>query len=295
MSWYQSLSDMSAAAVHSVKGYFGGNQEEPDAHTDEEQERIISEIEFLTDRDREEQSRKSLVVAVCGIVSAGKTSLLKALLNIPPQNRTMEVSALSGTTKEPRAVLLRSSEEGHSNIILLDLPGLHEVYHNDDLDGNTRYQRFLKSMFRRGVIDCGIMVVTGAADSNQRKDYQELKRISQRVFVVRSKWDDTEHLSEQGRARILKQWRKALSMEPEEPIFTTTVRGYDPEVEDYGNVRTEGLEALRKEILKLMKTLGKQNALYVWVNEVFNDERLIMGAAVATVVLSIGRMAILAL
>jgi small GTP-binding protein len=137
-----------------------------------EEDRFNRRVEELLDEKAPDFS-KTLNIVVIGRVSAGKSSLINALLRRTRENPVFEVGATSGTTTKPRILHL------DERVLLIDSPGLEDV----------RAENSEKAMKLLASVDVGILVVTGSADSSQKKHLDELRRTAHKVFVALSKID----------------------------------------------------------------------------------------------------------
>lgn len=128
----------------------------------------------LGDEDLEKRISDKIVVAVMGRVSAGKSTLMKALLQIDPKNTdVLQVSALSGTTKSEQAFVWRFQG---GEFVLLDFPGFQEVYGEQRAEEANNFKDMMNTFLKYGKIDVGIFVANGVPDMSQKQDYDKLAR-----------------------------------------------------------------------------------------------------------------------
>lgn len=72
--------------------------------------------------------KHDIVIPLIGLTSVGKSSLLKAILELPPEDKTLLVGAKMNVTVTPAVILWKhvESEDGETcRVWLMDLPGVH--------------------------------------------------------------------------------------------------------------------------------------------------------------------------
>lgn len=124
----------------------------------------------------------SVNIALVGKVSAGKSSLLNAIMQRERSEPLVKVGAVSGVTTKVSHYKLAD------DVNIFDSPGLNDIRKENSEATNA----FLKS------IDLGIFVVTGSADSSQKEIFDDLKRNAHHVLVALNKvdeWDDHEDVA----------------------------------------------------------------------------------------------------
>ncbi|GAB4210366.1 MAG: hypothetical protein OHK0012_00430 [Synechococcales cyanobacterium] len=156
---------------------------------------------------------QSLNIAIIGKVSAGKSSLINALLKLSRRQALdiAKVGAISGVTKD--LTILKLDEK----VYLIDSPGLDDVRaENSEVTKN-----FLKH------IDVGLFVVTGSSDASQKKNLDDLRRHCDEIFVVLNKIDEWDDLDPKVLDDVIGQWKNHLNVAK---IYPTCTKGYDPQV-----------------------------------------------------------------
>lgn len=182
---------------------------------------------------------QSLNIAVIGKVSAGKSSLINALLKLSRRQslEIAKVGALSGITKD--LAILKLDEK----VYLIDSPGLDDVR----AENSEVTKQFLKQ------IDVGIFVVTGSSDASQKKSLDDLKQHCDSVFVVLNKIDEWDDLDRSVIDDIVSQWKKDLRVDK---IYPTCTKGYDPRSRS-PKMDIRGVAGLRDDIEKFLEKKGK--------------------------------------
>jgi small GTP-binding protein len=236
---------------------------------DREQER---EVENRID-EALKQYELSVTVAVVGKVSSGKSSLLNAFIGYDKTDQKFKVSALSGTTKKAKKVNL----EGQESVTFIDTPGLDDVHFK-----NT--QVTLKMLSE---IDVGIFLITGSSDSTQVKDYEKLKKLAKKVFVVLNKIDEFDK-KKNALPKVTDQWAKCLEISPEE-IYLTCVYGYDED--DTEPLKIIGVDKLRNDVLEFLE----KNKKDILMSRVLKDKRPKAVAIIATATVATAAEALLPL
>lgn len=181
---------------------------------------------------------KSINIAVVGKVSAGKSSLLNAILGCRRSEPLAEVGAHSGVTTRVIAYKL------DDHVLIIDCPGLDDVRDKNSAETIG----FLSS------IDLGIFVVTGSADASQKANYSDLKNSSGKVIVVLNKIDEWDDLEESACETVIKQWKSVLGVDR---VFGTCTKGYDPKMRKNAPMDLRGIEEVREEIFDFLYKNGK--------------------------------------
>lgn len=182
---------------------------------------------------------QTLNIAVIGKVSAGKSSLINALLKLSRKQAMdiAKVGATSGVTKD--LTILKLDDRVH----LIDSPGMDDVRkENSEL---TR--KFLRH------IDVGIFVVTGSSDASQKKNLEDLRQHCDSIFVVLNKIDEWDDLTELGFNEIIEQWKRDLGVSQ---IYPTCAKGYDPRSRS-SKMDIRGVAKLRNDIEEFLGKKGK--------------------------------------
>ena len=180
----------------------------------------------------------TLNIVVIGKVSAGKSSLINALLKRNRKNAIAQVGAEAGITRKLK--ILRLDQQ----VRLIDSPGLDDVR-----DENSQItQDFLKH------IDVGILVLTGAADASQKKYLDDLKIHCDSVFVVLNKIDEWDKLEQSALEKVMKQWKEKLRIEK---IYPVCAIGYDPDTKIGTALDVRGVYWLRKDLETFLASKGK--------------------------------------
>ncbi|EKL0034103.1 50S ribosome-binding GTPase [Vibrio vulnificus] len=204
------------------------------------------------------QIESELSIVVGGQVSSGKSSFLNALFSCKQSDPKFTVGAEAGVTTEPEAY--RDLAE---NVTVWDTPGL-----NDLDEGNVKTT---KDFLAKGH-DLAILLVSGAADSGQKDNYDILKNSvpSGNMLVVLNKADS---ISKANRETIINQWKEKLGLTTSDKIYCCSSRGYDPEdriidqytqeetpiaVDDFGMPLTIfGIDEITKDIAKQLEKINK--------------------------------------
>jgi small GTP-binding protein len=181
---------------------------------------------------------QTLNIAVIGKVSAGKSSLINALLKRSRKNAVAQVGAEAGVTRKLK--ILRLDQQ----VRLIDSPGLDDVR----AENSEITQEFLKH------IDVGILVVTGAADASQKKYLDDLRIHCDSVFVVLNKIDEWDKLEQSALDKVINQWKEKLFVEK---IYPVCALGYDPETKAGTPLDVRGVYGLRQELEDFLASKGK--------------------------------------
>lgn len=177
-------------------------------------------------------------VALVGKVSAGKSSLLNAILGCTRKDPIAKVGANSGVTIKVTPYKL------DEQVLIIDCPGLDDVRAENSAE--TKY--FLDS------IDLGIFVVTGSADASQKANFDDLRRSSQKTLVVLNKIDEWDDLEESAYEDVLSQWKAVLGVDK---VFGTCTKGFDPKMRQSAPMDIRGVEEVREEVFDFLKKEGK--------------------------------------
>ena len=177
-------------------------------------------------------------IAVVGKVSAGKSSLLNAILGYDRLNAIAKVGAHSGVTTKITSYKL------DTKVLIIDCPGLDDV-RKENSDETTN---FLES------IDLGLFVVTGSADVTQKDNYEELKKHSNKVIVILNKIDEWDDLEESAYEAVRQQWQSILGANI---VFGTCTKGYDPKTRQGAPMDIRGIEEVKNEIFAFLEKEGK--------------------------------------
>lgn len=170
-----------------------------------------------------------LNVALVGKVSAGKSSLINAIMQRDRSDPIARVGAVSGvTTKVTRYELAH-------DVVIVDCPGLNDVRQENTDETNA----FLRS------IDLGIFVVTGSADSSQRQIFDDLKRNARHVIVALNKIDEWDDHEDAALESVQQQWAQVLGVDK---VFPVSAKGYDPQYKVSRPMDIRGIDELREQI-----------------------------------------------
>lgn len=233
---------------------------------------------FFDDFETENFSSKLIVLAV-GEVSSGKSSFLNAFFDRPKNEPIFSSAARSGETVD---VMFEPIGE---HILVGDTPGLGDIVkQNSDVT---------RSFLEQGV-DVGILVITGSADSTQKKHYDDLREICSKTIVVLNKIDGQ---SKKNLEVITSQWRELLELDAQENIYLVSSRGYDPNdkiidpytdeevdigVDSEGRPRTlRGISDVQNAVLDFLEEHGK---ILLLAKELKNKDRATRGIIVTAVV-----------
>lgn len=188
--------------------------------------------------ERKPDFGKSINIAIVGKVSTGKSSLINAIMLRKRSEPLVDVGATSGVTTKVKAFKL------DDNVLIVDSPGLDDIRK----ENSEETQKFLRN------IDLGILVVTGSADSSQKKNYTELLSNAQKVFVVLNKIDEWDDLEESAFIEVVKQWKLELGVSK---IYPCCTKGYDPKMRKDAPMDIRGIDELRDDIWSFLREEGK--------------------------------------
>jgi small GTP-binding protein len=201
-----------------------------------------SDFDKTFDKAYEEQKPnfdQTINIAIVGKVSAGKSSLLNAILERDRANPIAPVAAFSGVTTKVTPYRL------DKQVLIIDCPGLDDVR----AENSEETKRFLES------IDLGIFVVTGSADASQRSNYQDLKKTAKKTLVVLNKVDEWDDLDESALQEVVAQWKKSLGATQ---VLETCAKGYDPKMRKDAPMDLRGIDELKGEIFGFLEEEGKE-------------------------------------
>lgn len=203
----------------------------------------FSEDNFNTEFDKafKDKSPKfddCINIAVVGMVSTGKSSLINAVLECERSKPCANVGATSGVTKKVTAYQL------DDKVLIIDCPGLDDVR----IENSEVTKKFLKN------IDLGIFIVTGSADTSQKNNYLDLKKNSKNIIVVLNKIDAWDDLEESEYFAVESQWKEALGTEK---VFGCCTKGYDPKMRKDAPMDIRGVDEIRDEIFRFLEHEGK--------------------------------------
>lgn len=225
------------------------------------------EFEKIFDKAYEERTpnfEEHVNVAVVGKVSAGKSSLLNAILGCTREDPLANVGASSGVTTKVTAYKL------DEQVLIVDCPGLDDVRE----ENSAETKNFL------GSIDLGLFVVTGSADASQKANFDDLKKNSKRTLVILNKMDEWDDLEESAGQEVVKQWETVLGVDK---VFGTCTKGFDPKMRKSAPMDIRGVDEVREEIFDFLKKEGKDILL---ARHLKNKEKYaigIIGASIAAV------------
>jgi small GTP-binding protein len=180
---------------------------------------------------------KTLNIAVIGKVSAGKSSLINALLKLSRDQAIAEVGATAGITTNLKIFQL------DQKVCLVDSPGLDDVRASN----SEVTRKFLSH------VDVGIFVVSGASDASQKKNLDDLKNNCDSIFVVLNKIDEWDDLDETALDDVISQWKNNLGVDR---IYPTCTKGYDPKSR-IRELNIKGVNKLRSDIEDFLEKKGK--------------------------------------
>lgn len=208
---------------------------------------------------------QSLNIAVVGKVSAGKSSLINALLKLGRKEalEVARVGAVSGITTSLN--ILRLDEK----VCLIDSPGLDDVRN----ENSEVTKKFLEH------IDIGIFVVTGSSDSSQKRNLDDLRQHCDAIFIVLNKIDEWDDLDSSVLNEIVEQWKRDLGVDKIYPVCT---KGYDPKSRS-SKMDIRGVISLRSDIEDFLQKKGKDLLLMRHMAEKQSSAVKIIGTALAAV------------
>ena len=183
---------------------------------------------------------EKLNIAIIGKVSAGKSSLLNAILGCDKLNKQAPVGAVSGVTTGISKYKLGD------NVLIMDSPGLSDI--------RKENSQVTKDFLAK--VDVGIFVVTGSADAGQKDNYDDLKATCKKIIVVLNKIDEWNKQSK-SLEKVVKQWHQVLGLLENQKIFPTCSFGYDPDTDVDVDVDLRGIDELRGELFAFLETEGK--------------------------------------
>lgn len=188
--------------------------------------------------ERKPNFNETINIAFIGKVSTGKSSLINAVMLRDRNDAIAKVGATSGVTTEVKAFRL------DEHVLIIDSPGLDDVRK----ENSEETKKFLTN------VDLGLMVVTGSADSSQKKNFEDLKNNAKKVFVILNKIDEWDELDESALTDVIEQWKKELGVDH---IYPTCTKGYDPRMRKDAPMDIRGVENLNKDIWEFLRHEGK--------------------------------------
>lgn len=206
---------------------------------DKEAQNAEKEVQKQLDKIGSGLSKK-VKIAVVGQVSAGKSSLINALFNVPKGKNKVEVGAISGVTTKTKEI------SWGKNVVVIDSPGLNDV----KKENSQETQSMLSD------IDVGIFVVNGSVDESQKANYDELKYYAGKVFIVLNKVDEYDK-KPAALDKVIEQWKQTLELSDSEQIFRTCTDGYDPDYAPDAEMNIRGVDELRDSVLSYLEKEGK--------------------------------------
>lgn len=205
---------------------------------------------------------QKVCLAVVGKVSAGKSSLINALLQRDRSDPICEVGAVSGVTTSIKYIPFED------DVFIVDCPGLDDV----KKENSAVTQDFINN------IDVGIFVVTGSADESQKENFELLKKHTKHTLVILNKFDEFEKLSKAGQDKVIDQWKKVLEVKH---IFPTVTEGYDPDYNEEIPLNLKGIEEVRDQVVEYLKE-NKKDILFI---KTLKDKRkYVVGIAVTAAI-----------
>ncbi|SAL05160.1 GTP-binding protein Der [Caballeronia calidae] len=177
-------------------------------------------------------------IALVGKVSAGKSSLLNAILGRTREDPIARVGASSGVTTKVTPYKL------DEHVLIIDCPGLDDVRK----ENSEETKDFL------GSIDLGLFVVTGSADASQKSNFGDLKKNCKKTLVILNKIDEWDDLEESAYHDVVDQWKRVLGVDK---VFGTCTKGFDPKMRQSAPMDLRGVDEVRKEIFDFLESEKK--------------------------------------
>ncbi len=116
-----------------------------------------------------------IVCPFVGVTSAGKTSLLKAIFNLAPNNDLLCVRATMDTTTDNTVMLWQVSGSGNQmrRLWLMDMPGVHGA---EDGDARRTSNGYLRSQLYqlRHVVQAACFVTKSNPDDEAKRMFREV-------------------------------------------------------------------------------------------------------------------------
>lgn len=206
-------------------------------------------------------------VAVVGKVSAGKSSLLNAIMERGRSDPLAKVGAHSGVTTKVTAYKL------DKHVLIIDCPGLDDVR----AENSEETKEFLDS------IDLGLFVVTGSADASQKSNYDDLKINCKKVMVILNKIDEWDDLEESAYESVVHQWKQILGTNR---VYGTCTKGYDPKMRQNAPMDIRGVDEVKADIFDFLETEGKAILL---ARHLKNKEKYAIGIIATALVAVVGQ------
>jgi GTP-binding protein EngB required for normal cell division len=207
---------------------------------------------------------KTLNIALIGIVSSGKSSLLNALLKLSREQAIAKVGAEAGVTTTLKVLPL------DDQVWFIDSPGLSDVR----AENSNITREFLKH------IDVGILVLIGAADASQKKYLDDLRLHCDSVFVVLNKIDEWDRYSPSALEKVIAQWKEVLQIEK---IYPVCAFGYDADTRPDSALDIRGVDCLREDIENFLGSKGKDLLLARHMGEKKSYAKNIIATALVAV------------
>jgi len=195
--------------------------------------------------------KKMVVIAVLGDVSSGKTSLLRALFSVSPDDHQSNLgkslvvhSALSSLMNPATTCQVVYLQK---DVILVDLPGLHGSSASVVPDS-------VKQFLQPGILDVALFVTSREVTSTTLRDFQGISSVAKKVYVIRNKIDELDYLKDVN--HIVEQWKTTLGVDE---VFLTAAKGHDPDTERSSPhwLDIRGVTELREAILTYLRRSKK--------------------------------------
>lgn len=206
------------------------------ASSNPEEYEFFKKVEYQA-LEKVKNLNQSLNIAVIGKVSAGKSSLINALLQRERDNAICKVGAVSGVNTKIQFIQLIDK------VNIVDTPGLSDV----KAENSRISKQFLSH------IDVGILVLSGSSDSDQKQYLDELRHVCDSIFIVLNKIDMYENLAPQALEDVINQWKGALGVNK---IYPVCVFGYDPQTKKEIPLNIKGVDKLREDIEEFLASKG---------------------------------------
>lgn len=206
------------------------------ASSNPEEYEFFKKVEYQA-LEKVKNLNQSLNIAVIGKVSAGKSSLINALLQRERDNAICKVGAVSGVNTKIQFIQLIDK------VNIVDTPGLSDV----KAENSRISKQFLSH------IDVGILVLSGSSDSDQKQYLDELRHVCDSIFIVLNKIDMYENLAPQALEDVINQWKGALGVNK---IYPVCVFGYDPQTKKEIPLNIKGVDKLREDIEDFLASKG---------------------------------------
>jgi len=199
------------------------------------------------------REKREAIVCLVGSTSCGKSALIKALIRMPHDDRSIAVSRTAHTTLMPSR---HSILDDHNSVLhLVDLPGTHGalpsgVDEQRDRQFLDQLDEIVSACCRHA--DLILYCYSGPSVADYMvHDVQRLQaaRPEATVLAVLTKSDLVlANFSEASNRRLLAEHQQQLQLL--RPPFPTTCIGYDPDDERYGQLTLLGVHELRLALLQ---------------------------------------------